>query len=101
MLRILIVEDEALIAMDLRDIFEDVGHTVVGIAATTAEAISIASVSMPFYLAVLDIELEVGTTGLKPQTVFGTSSRSKPCSFPVDWKKRSEHEALDGNRLPS
>ena len=41
-MRILIAEDEALIRMDLREMLEEEGHTVVGEARDGAEAISLA-----------------------------------------------------------
>lgn len=50
--------------MDLQDIFEDAGHVVVGIAATTSEALSHAVRSVPFHLAVLDIDLAEGDDGI-------------------------------------
>lgn len=36
---IIVVEDEALIAMELEDILEELGHRVLGVAATTKRAI--------------------------------------------------------------
>lgn len=39
---ILIVEDELLIALDLRSIVEDLGHTVIGPARTLDEALELA-----------------------------------------------------------
>ena len=56
-LRILIVEDEVLIAIDLQDILEDAGHVVIGVARSMLEALSIATASKPFDLAILDIDI--------------------------------------------
>jgi len=39
--RILVAEDECLIALDLADMFEDAGATVIGPAATVREALSL------------------------------------------------------------
>ena len=36
--RILIIEDEALVAMELRFVLEDLGHEVLGVAATAQAA---------------------------------------------------------------
>lgn len=69
-LRILIVEDEPLIAMDLNDILDDAGHEVVGIAATTAEAVQLAAASVPFDLAILDIDLAEGDDGIETASLL-------------------------------
>ncbi len=64
-MRILIVEDEALIAMMLADSLEDAGHEVVGPAATMAEALALcAGAAPPPELAVLDIDLGDGGSGV-------------------------------------
>jgi DNA-binding response OmpR family regulator len=62
-MRILIVEDEALIAMELADSLEDGGHEVVGPAATMAEALALCEAAPP-ELAVLDINLRDGSNGV-------------------------------------
>lgn len=54
--RILIVEDEPLIAMMLSDLVEDLGHEVHGSCETLAEAHASASAG-GFDLAILDIHL--------------------------------------------
>ena len=46
-MRVLIVEDEALIAMVLADSLEDAGHEVVGPAATMAEALALCEAAAP------------------------------------------------------
>ncbi len=62
--RILIVEDEPLVAFDLEAIVEDAGHTVVGIAATMARALKLAATS-PVDVALIDIRLAGGDSGLE------------------------------------
>ncbi len=62
-MRILIVEDEALIAMVLADSLEDGGHVVVGPAATMAEALALCEAAPP-ELAVLDVNLGDGSNGV-------------------------------------
>ena len=62
-MRILIVEDEALIAMVLADSLEDGGHEVVGPAATMAEALALCEAAPP-ELAVLDVNLRDGSNGV-------------------------------------
>lgn len=59
-LRVLIVEDEALIAMILEEMVVDVGCTVVGPAATLQEALALAASSPAADCALLDINLRGG-----------------------------------------
>lgn len=62
-MRVLIVEDDPLIAMLLVDSLADAGHEVVGPAATMAEALALCGASTPD-LALLDIDLRDGSSGL-------------------------------------
>jgi CheY-like chemotaxis protein len=55
-LKILIVEDEALIAMMVEDILEELGHEVVGTANGVKRGVDLAS-ALDIDLAVLDINL--------------------------------------------
>jgi CheY-like chemotaxis protein len=55
--RVLIVEDEALVAMLLETILEDMGHVPVGPAATVEEALSLIASDAPLHAALLDINL--------------------------------------------
>lgn len=59
--RILIVEDEMLVAWELGAILEDLGHEVAGIAPDLATAQ--AFVSEPIDLALVDLNLRDGLTG--------------------------------------
>lgn len=61
--RILIIEDEALVAMELGFVLEDLGYEVAGIAADAAEAHRIARES-EVDLALVDIHLSDGPTGI-------------------------------------
>jgi DNA-binding NarL/FixJ family response regulator len=61
--RILIVEDEYLIALELENRLLDAGFEVVGIAATAGEAISLAGSEKP-HLAIMDIRLAGHTDGV-------------------------------------
>jgi DNA-binding response OmpR family regulator len=58
-LRVLIVEDETLIALSVESALADAGHIVSGIAATQAEAIELAAAEKPD-CAVVDISLRRG-----------------------------------------
>jgi DNA-directed RNA polymerase specialized sigma24 family protein len=60
---ILIIEDEALIALDLEALVEKLGHNVIGIARTRTEASTIVQ-SKPPGLILADIQLADGSSGL-------------------------------------
>ncbi|HRF07473.1 MAG TPA: response regulator [Xanthobacteraceae bacterium] len=60
---VLIIEDEPLIAMDIEGLVENLGHGVIGIARTHAEAIQIAKQQQPG-LILADIQLADGSSGL-------------------------------------
>ena len=62
-LRVLIVEDEVMLAMAMEDLLADAGHIVVGTAASKADAIAVADATKPD-LVFLDIHLLDGPTGL-------------------------------------
>ena len=64
-MRILIVEDEVLIAWMLADSPEGAGHEVVGPAATLGEALALCEAAPPPELAVLDINLRDGSNGVE------------------------------------
>ena len=61
--RILIIEDEALVAMELRFVLEDLGHKVVGVASTSKSAQNLAREN-EVDLALVDIHLSDGPTGI-------------------------------------
>lgn len=61
-LKVLIVEDEVLLAMDLESTLEHLGHNVVGIASHAAQALAIANKKAPD-LALVDVNLDDGATG--------------------------------------
>jgi DNA-directed RNA polymerase specialized sigma24 family protein len=60
---VLIIEDEALIALDLEALVENLGHKVIGVARTRAEAMTIARTKSPG-LILADIQLADGSSGL-------------------------------------
>ncbi len=63
-MRILIVEDEALIAWMLADSLEGGGHDVMGPAGTMAEALALCEATPPPELVLLDINLRDGSNGV-------------------------------------
>lgn len=62
-LRILIVEDEAVLMMQLEMLIEDAGHVVVGTAFSAAEAIRVAHETRPD-VAFVDLQLRGRSSGL-------------------------------------
>ena len=62
-LRVLVVEDEALIAMELESILEQQGHEVVDAVATEADAIAVARLTRPD-LVLMDVRLARGGDGV-------------------------------------
>lgn len=63
-LRILVVEDEILIALELESLLQDLGHDVVGIAASSEDALALGQDLKPD-LAFVDIHLADGPTGVE------------------------------------
>ena len=61
--RILIIEDEALVAMELRFVLEDLGYDVVATAADAGTARAVAA-EHDIDLALVDIHLSDGPTGI-------------------------------------
>jgi len=60
---VLIIEDETFIAMDLEGLVESLGHRVLGVARTHANAVSLAKAKRPG-LILADIQLADGSSGL-------------------------------------
>ncbi len=61
--RVLIIEDEPIIALDLTRVARDLGHTVVGVAATRSEAVALAQETRPG-LVLADVRLADGSSGM-------------------------------------
>lgn len=59
--RVLIVEDEILVACEVEAVLEDIGHQVVGIAPDLNTALALAA--QPIDLALVDLNLRDGLTG--------------------------------------
>lgn len=62
-LKILIVEDELVIAEDLKEILEELGYEVCGIAISSREALALIDEKSPD-LALLDIQIKGGKDGI-------------------------------------
>jgi CheY-like chemotaxis protein len=61
--RVMIIEDESIIALDLAAIVEDLGHAVVGTARTRSAAVAMATQEKPD-LILADIHLADGSSGI-------------------------------------
>jgi PleD family two-component response regulator len=60
--RVLIIEDEPIIALDLQQLVETAGHDVVGVASSEDEAVAIAEAERPS-LVLADVNLGSGGDG--------------------------------------
>jgi len=61
--RVLIIEDEAIIALHIRTIVEEMGHEVIGVAQTRSEAVNLGTEARPD-LVLADISLADGSSGI-------------------------------------
>lgn len=61
--RVMIVEDETIIALDLQDIVSDMGHQITGVARTESEALQLFGQERPD-LILSDIQLADGSSGI-------------------------------------
>jgi DNA-directed RNA polymerase specialized sigma24 family protein len=77
--KILIIEDEPIIAMDLETIVEDLGHRVVGVARARRQAVALAAERKP-ELIMADIQLADGSSGLEAVNEILTGA-SRPVVF--------------------
>ena len=77
--RVLIIEDEPIVAMDLETIVQDLGHRVVGVARARGQAIALAAEREP-ELIMADIQLADGSSGLEAVNDILTGA-SKPVVF--------------------
>ena len=84
--RVMIIEDEPAIAMDLRMIVEDVGLTVVGVADTRSSAVDLARRERPD-LVLADIQLADGSSGIDAVANI-MASHSFPAVFITAYPER-------------
>lgn len=73
-LRILVVEDEVLIALELECLLDDLGYETVGVAGNRAEAVALGLSSVPD-VALVDIHLVDGPTGIEVARALGADPR--------------------------
>jgi DNA-binding LytR/AlgR family response regulator len=91
-LKVLIVEDEALLAMELESLVEEAGHSVVGWATSSVEAKSMVE-STDADIAFVDIHLTDGPTGVEVAEYIGEKKRSMVVFMTANPKRIPEHFA--------
>ena len=91
--RILIIEDEPLIALDIENSVTEIGHTVVGIASTRSEAVAMAQRTNPG-LVLADIQLADGSSGID-----AVNDIVKSLDVPVIFITAYPERLLTGERL--
>ena len=85
--RVLIIEDEPIIAMDIQHIVTDLGHTVVGIARTASDAVAKAAETNPD-LVLADIQLADGSSGIDAVHEILGQQADKPVIFITAYPER-------------
>ncbi|WP_298493697.1 response regulator [uncultured Maritimibacter sp.] len=85
--RILIIEDEAIIAMDLQDIVADMGHAITGVARTERNAIDLAGKEKPDMI-LSDIQLADGSSGIDAVNAILKSAGDVPVIFITAFPER-------------
>ena len=79
--KVLIIEDEPIVAMDLETIVEDLGHRVVGVARARRQAVALAAERKPG-LIMADIQLADGSSGMEAvNDILSSAGASKPVVF--------------------
>ncbi|GJD93690.1 response regulator [Methylobacterium iners] len=74
-LRILVVEDEALIALELECLLDDLGHVTIGVVGNSQEAIALGRSAAPD-VALVDIHLIDGPTGIEVARALSADQRT-------------------------
>jgi CheY-like chemotaxis protein len=85
--RIMVIEDEAMIAMDLEDIVMAMGHTVAGAAATRDQAVTMAAREKPD-LILSDIQLADGSSGIDAVNDIMQAAAKTPVIFITAFPER-------------
>jgi CheY-like chemotaxis protein len=85
--RILVVEDQYLLAMDLKRTLERSGATVVGPVGSAERALALIPEALPLDAAILDINLEAGGTAYPVAEVL--RARKVPFVFATGYDRGS------------
>jgi CheY-like chemotaxis protein len=84
-LRLLVVEDEVMISTLIEDMLEELGHHIVGLAASVEEAAGLAA-GAEFDVALLDVNLQ----GRTVESIAATlARRGKPFVFTTGYGERA------------
>lgn len=84
---VLIIEDEAIIAMDLEGIVRSMGHNVTGVARTSDGAISLGARKLPD-LILADIQLADGSSGIDAVNALLAEHGERPVIFITAFPER-------------
>ena len=90
--RVVIIEDESIIAMHLQSLVEDLGHEVLGIATTHSEAVAMIKIDQPD-LILADIRLADGSSGIE-----AVKDILEFCDLPVIFITAFPERLLSGER---
>jgi CheY-like chemotaxis protein/DNA-directed RNA polymerase specialized sigma24 family protein len=85
--RVLVIEDEAIIAMDLQDIVADMGHSITGVARTADSAVDLAKTERPD-LILSDIQLADGSSGIDAVNEILKAAQDIPVIFITAFPER-------------
>lgn len=91
-LNVMIVEDEALLAMELESLVEDAGHKVVGWATSSEEAFGMVD-ALDADLAFVDIHLTDGPTGVAVAEYIARTKHAMVVFMTANPKRVPEHFA--------
>lgn len=85
--RVLIIEDEAIIAMDLEGIVSDLGHVVTGVAHTASKAVELGQSDVPD-LILADIHLADNSSGIDAVNDLLSALGDRPVIFITAYPER-------------
>lgn len=84
---VMIIEDEAIIAMDLESIVSDMGHRVTGVATTRSEALALGRADPPD-LILADIQLADNSSGIDAVNDLMSALGERPVIFITAFPER-------------
>ncbi len=85
--KVLIIEDEAIIAMDIEGIVAEMGHAITGVARTHAQALELAKREAPD-LILADIHLADSSSGIEAVAEILTVTGDRPVIFITAFPER-------------
>ncbi len=85
--KVMIIEDEAIIAMDIEDIVSEIGHRVTGIARTRDEAVALAARERPDMI-LADIQLADNSSGIDAVNEILSKTTAMPVIFITAFPER-------------